>query len=81
MRSIGRKIVTSKCSGQRFNKKLEELEDFYEEIYGMVTVQSATKYFQKSCGDSSIIITNVDFEEHYYKMSLDDFISNSERVY
>ncbi len=81
MRSIGRKIVTSKCNGQRYNYENEEGEDFYTEIYGMFTPQTATKYLQKKFGDSSILITNIEFEEHYYKMTLDNFINNSERVY
>lgn len=81
MRSIGRKIVTSKCNGQKFNYSTEESEDFYSEIYGMFTPQAATKYLQKKFADTSILIYNVEFEEHYYKMSLENFISNSERVY
>lgn len=81
MRSIGRKIVTTKCNGMRFNFELEENEDFYAETYGLLTEQSATKYFQKAYNDTSILITNVEFEEHYYKMDLETFIANSEKVY
>ena len=81
MRSIGRKIVKSKCSGQKYNASVDEMEDFYSEIYGVFTPQSASKYLQKQFNDSSILIHNIEFDEHYYKMDLDTFIKNSEQVY
>ena len=60
---------------------MEEWEDFYIEIYGMFTPDSASKFLQKECADKSIRINNVEFEEHYYKMDLEKFIENSEQVY
>ena len=81
MKSIGRKIVKAKCNGQRFNIDTKEMEDFYEETYGILTPQSASKFFAKMYNDNSILITNIEFEEHYYKMSIDAFIENSEMLY
>lgn len=81
MRSIGRKIVTCICNAQRFNSETKEMEDFTEEIYGMFTPSSASKYLQKMYSDSSILVNNIEFEEHYYKMPLETFMCNSEQIY
>ena len=80
-RSIGRKIVTTKCNGQRLNKDTKELEDFSYDLDGFFTLDGATKRLRRNLGDESITIFNTQYEEHYYKMDLGKFIANSERIY
>ena len=81
MRSIGRKFYWSKCSGQRYNYETEELEDFAIEILGNYTPKRATSYAQRKYKDNTILICNVEIEEHYHKMSAEKFLQESERVY
>lgn len=81
MRSIGRKFYWSNCVGQRYNFETEEFEDFSITILGNYSPLRATRYAQKQYKDSSIIIFNVEIEEHYHKMSAEKFLEESERVY
>ena len=81
MRSIGRKFYWSKCTGQRYNYETKELEDFSFTELGNYTPQRATKFAQRRFKDNTILICNVEIEEHYHKMSAEKFLQESERVY
>ena len=81
MRSIGRKFYWSNCSGQRYNYETKEMEDFSFVVLGNYTPQRATGYAQRTFKDNTIIIWNVEIEEHYHKMSAEKFLQESERVY
>ena len=81
MRSIGRKFYWSKCNGQRYNYQTKEFEDFSFDVLGNYTEKRATKYAQRKYKDNSIVIFNVEIEEHYHKMSAEKFLQESERVY
>lgn len=81
MRSIGRKFCWSNCSGMRYNYDTKEFEDFSCTILGNYTPMRATKYVQKNYKDETIIIFNVEIEEHYHKMSAEKFLQESERIY
>ena len=81
MRSIGRKFVWSKCNGSRYNYQTEELEDFSFDVLGNYTAKRATSYARKFFNDTTIVVFNVEYEEHYHKMSAEKFLAESERVY
>lgn len=81
MRSIGRKFYWSNCSGQKYNYKTKEIEDFSFIVLGNYTPERATKYAQRFFKDNTILIWNVEIEEHYHKMSAEKFLQESERVY
>ena len=81
MRSIGRKFYWSNCVGQRYNYETKEMEDFSFTVLGNYTPQRATAYAQRNFKDNTIIIWNVEIEEHYHKMSAEKFLQESERVY
>ena len=81
MRSIGRKFYWSNCYGQRYNYETKEVEDFSFTILGNYTPKRATNYAQRKYKDNTILICNVEIEEHYHKMPAEKFLQESERVY
>lgn len=81
MRSIGRSFYWSNCNGQKYNYETDEFEDFSFTILGNYTPIRATNYARRKFKDSSIVITNVEIERHYHKMSAEKFLQESERVF
>lgn len=81
MRKIGRTFTLSKCTGSKYNLETKEMEDFYFEIWGRYTPKRATSYANKKWKDETIVIFNVEYDEQYYKISIEDFIKYGERVY
>lgn len=81
MRSIGRTFYWSNCYGQKYNYETQEMEDISFTVLGNYTPQRATAYAQRKFKDNTIIIWNVEIEEHYHKMSAEKFLQESERIY
>lgn len=79
MASIGRRIKTTECNGQRLNAS-GEFENFTVTLFGSYTPERATRRLRRECHDASITINQVKETSTYHKMSIEKFIEESERI-
>ena len=80
---VSRNVTISHCNGQCINptsKDPPEFVDFCIDLYGTYTEQRATRQARRITGDNTIIINNVEYETHFYTMSIDDFVKQAERT-
>jgi hypothetical protein len=78
--NIGRNVTISHCTGQRYNKDTAEWDDYNVDIIGNYTEDRATRFCRRLTHDSTIVITNVEIERHYYRMNIHDFVEHAERT-
>ena len=80
---VGRNVTVSHCHGQRINTAHSpdgQWDDFSFDVYGVYTVERATRFARRITGDRTIVINNVEHETHYYAMELDRFVKTAERI-
>lgn len=73
MKSIGRRIATTRCHGQILDTN-GEFSDFTAQLVGDYSAERATRALRREYKDSTITINNVEKTSTYYKMRLDEFM-------
>lgn len=80
---IGRNISVSHCVGQRSiwtANNGTEYFDFMIDIFGCYTCERATRFARRLTGDSTITITHVEVETHYYACGIREFLNVAKRT-
>lgn len=75
-RDIRRIVTVSVCFGQRINA-LGEFEDFCEDVFRAIRPDTATAYFRRKYGDSTITINRVESDTSTYVLSFEDFLRHA----
>ena len=76
-KSVSRTVVVTRCHGQRVSDG--EFYDFSTEIPGCYTLVRAQAKLRRVLGDPSITLNNVEYDEAYYTMPLDQFLKLANR--
>lgn len=77
---VGRNITVTHCRGRRYDYSAEDFVDFTLDIYGNLSKPRATWYARRYYSDSKCLVTDVEYETHYWSMPLCKFVDNSERT-
>lgn len=76
-KSVSRTVIVTHCHGQRVRDG--EFHDFSAEMPGCYTLMRAQAKLRRDFGDSSIALNNVEYDEAYYTMPLDQFLKLATR--
>lgn len=81
IKKIGRRIYTIECHGQRLeNNSFVPYIGIVHVTENLPTLDDLTKHLRKRENDQTIVISSVDVDSSYYKMTVSDFIIYAERT-
>lgn len=76
-KSVSRTVIVTHCHGQRVSDS--EFYDFSAVMPGCYTLMRAQAKLRRELGDPSIALNDVEYDEAYYTMPLDQFLKLATR--